>query len=375
MKKFATALGVAIAVPLSSLALAAPTSAATTQPTSGSEIISSQSSASVTTSEKTEAVNGISISSDVTVLAYVQANGANKKQMRGEKLRLKQSKSLLTSYYNQAGQEVWHHKTYPKGKVFVKGKDGWWHDPDCWNKLKTKKKKVKPRLIVRGKVKVVKRFVFTASSTALAQGDAAAKARAWCVGFGSEAEGIGSGNASFRTEATATGTGRTKAEAEVAAKTASEGKLNLQIGSKLALEMNLKTTAEGNASADATAKAVCSDVPPPPVPDDAPLFAQFREFNDLEVNWTSDHCVTVDFPKGHSGIVFWTAEFGSFATQSKPAEDMKQVCSLYKAPSEVPVVTGGEDTVTVTATDDVTGLSVTKSSKPFLIKETAPILL
>jgi hypothetical protein len=368
-KRFAVALGVAIAMPMSALALPA---SATTQPTSGSEIISSQSSASVTTSEKTEAVNGISISSGVTVLAYIQANGASKTQMKGEKLRLEQSKSLLTSYINQAGQEVWHHKTYPEGKVFVKGKDGWYHDPNCWNKVKKWTKK-KPRgTIIRGKVKIVKKFVFTASSTALAQGDAAAKARAWCVGFGSEAEGIGSGNANFRTEATATATGRTKVEAEAAAKTASEGKLNLQIGSKLALEMNLKTTAEGNASADATAKAVCSDVPPPPVPDDAPLFAQFREFNDLEVNWTSDHCVTVDFPKGHSGIVFWTAEFGSFATQSKPAEDMKQVCSLYKAPSEVPVVTGGEDVITVTATDDVTGLSVTKSSKPFLIEGTAP---
>jgi len=358
---------VAFAMLVSMLGLAAPASAA---PTSGSEIITSQSTSSVTTSEKTEAVNGISISSNVTVLAYIQANGASKTQMRGKKYVLPRAMTILTSYYDVAGREVWHMKSYPKGKVFVLGKDGWYHDPNCWNKAKINKKK--PRgPIIRGKVKIVKKFVFTASSTALAQGDAAAKARAWCVGLGSEAEGIGSGNASFRTEATATGTGRTKAEAEAAAKMAAEGKLNLQIGSKFALEMSLKTTAEGNASADATAKAVCSDVPPPPVPDDAPLFAQFREFNDLEVNWTSDHCVTVDFPKGHSGTVFWTAEFGSFATPTKPAKDMVQVCSLYKAPSEVPVVTGGEDVITVTATDDVTGLSVMKFSKPFLIKETA----
>lgn len=100
------------------------------------------------------------------------------------------------------------------------------------------------------------------------------------------------------------------------------------------------------------------------------MFVQFREPNDLEVNWSADHCVTVDFPSGNSGTVFWTAKYGSFATPTKSAQDMIQVCSTYKAPSEVPA--GGTDTITVTATDGTTGLSVTKSSAPFVINPTAP---
>jgi hypothetical protein len=101
----------------------------------------------------------------------------------------------------------------------------------------------------------------------------------------------------------------------------------------------------------------------------APLFMQFRQFNDLykslpEQPTTMDHCVTVDFPSGHSGSVFWEANRGSFATTTKPAQDGVQVCSTYTAPSE-----SGTDTITVTATDSVSGKSVQKTSDPFTIKE------
>lgn len=104
-------------------------------------------------------------------------------------------------------------------------------------------------------------------------------------------------------------------------------------------------------------------------PEAPPMFLQFREFNDLEVNWVDDHCVTVDFPAGHSGTVFWTAKYGSFATPQKTAQDSVQICSDYKAPSEVPGT--GTDTITVTATDSVTGLKVTQTTDPFKIYPTA----
>ena len=107
----------------------------------------------------------------------------------------------------------------------------------------------------------------------------------------------------------------------------------------------------------------------PPVEYPAPMFMQFREFNDFYKSLpgtpvTMDHCVTVDFPEGHSGEVFWTAELGSFATPRKAAQDGVQVCSTYTAPSEA-----GHDTITVTATDSVSGKSVTKTSRAFVIKE------
>lgn len=109
------------------------------------------------------------------------------------------------------------------------------------------------------------------------------------------------------------------------------------------------------------------DVPPPAEP---PVFVQFREFNDLEVNWKDDHCVTVDTPTGHTATVYWEAKFGSFTTPSKPAQDGVQVCSVYKAPSEVPA--SGTDTITVRAVDNVTGKSVTKATDPFVVNDTAP---
>lgn len=104
--------------------------------------------------------------------------------------------------------------------------------------------------------------------------------------------------------------------------------------------------------------------------EEPPVFIQFREMNDFEVNWKDDHCVTVDTPEGHSVTVYWEAKFGSFATPSKPAQDGVQACSDYKAPSEVPV--GGTDTITVRAVDNVTGKSVTKTTDPFKIYDTAP---
>lgn len=104
--------------------------------------------------------------------------------------------------------------------------------------------------------------------------------------------------------------------------------------------------------------------------DSPPAFVQFREMNDLEVNWVDDHCVTIDTPAGHTATVYWEATYGSFATPQKTAQDGVQICSLYKAPSEVPA--GGTDRITVRAVDNVTGLDVTKTTQPFVIHPTAP---
>jgi hypothetical protein len=116
----------------------------------------------------------------------------------------------------------------------------------------------------------------------------------------------------------------------------------------------------------ATTQVVVPNCPPV----QPPVFVQFGEFNDLEVNWTSNHCVTVDTPAGHTATVYWDATFGSFAAPQKTAQDGVQICSTYKAPSEVPA--GGTDRITVRAVDNVTDLSVTKTTEPFMIHPTAP---
>ena len=128
--------------------------------------------------------------------------------------------------------------------------------------------------------------------------------------------------------------------------------------------VNMSANAESSAAAKIDVEAYCGDSS-----DGPPVFLQFGEFNDLEVNWVDDHCVTVSFPEGHSGTIYWTAKFGSFAVPSKPASSGTQVCSDYKAPSEVPA--GGTDTITVTVRDNTTGKTVTETTDPFVIHPTA----
>jgi hypothetical protein len=104
-----------------------------------------------------------------------------------------------------------------------------------------------------------------------------------------------------------------------------------------------------------------------PEPPEKPVWMQFREFNDLEVNWTDDHCVTVSFPSG-SGTISWDAIYGSFATPTMPANSGEQVCNWYKAPSEVPQPSGGTDTISVVATDAQSGTTIgPRSTQPFRI--------
>lgn len=185
------------------------------------------------------------------------------------------------------------------------------------------------------------------------------------------------GTATVATETLVTIMVRAKASTMMKAIEMAEGIVKAEASSK----------AKGNASAQSRALAAitleCSENPPtydecPNIPGDQPqgypcyppanppTFMQFRQINDVYVNATTDHCVTVDFPDGHNGSVFWTANKGSFAIATKAAQDAVQVCSSYKAPSEVPA--SGTDTITVTATDNVTGKSVSKTTDPFTIK-------
>lgn len=206
---------------------------------------------------------------------------------------------------------------------------------------------------------------FEGKVAAKANSSAAAFSKSWCAVDGntamataeSEGSSSASASASYRLK------GLSKIRQWVSAKEA-------ELHESLKLQVNAEATvsAKTKASAQSSTKVECSSTQPQqPQPEvTPPTFMQFRQINDVYVNATTDHCVTVDFPEGHSGEVFWTATYGSFATVKKSAQDTVQVCSTYKAPSEVPA--GGKDTITVTATDSVTGKSVTKTSDPFTIK-------
>lgn len=475
-------------------------SASATEPTSGSSIVESTSNATALTSSSNTSVNGVSVRSKTKVVSYVQANGATKAQMKPKKIRLSKRMALWTSYRNTAGHEVWHLKTYPRGKLLVWGKDGWYHDPLCYNKVKYKTKKSVPSSRkLYGAIKVVKSFTFTVTSTSKANGHASAKAHAWCKTDYSEAEATGSGSSSYATSTSATGTGSSWMQATNRARSSSANKLWQKITSLTELKMTLKTQAEGKATAAASAKVTCTTPPPPPSYDapsvsanasacvkpgestgvvtvntvnnndtavnatfklagkpdqtksvaanssasvqftglapgsysgsvsfgapvnksaafnvtvnvcdvpppyecppntkwtdidkdgkkeegecfEAPVFVEFREFNDLYRSLpgtptTMNHFVTVDTPAGHSFSVTWSTVWGSFATPTKTGQDGVEVGNTYTAPSEVPPahtdagLAAGYDKITVTVTDNVTGQKITRSSAPFRIKE------
>lgn len=169
---------------------------------------------------------------------------------------------------------------------------------------------------------------------------------------------------SFKSSGSVTGSSSLRISAR--SRTEAEAKARQQIALNVRNSTSIKASimGSGEVAAEGEAKASCSsgdeEIPP--------AFVQFREVNDVYVNATTEHCVTVDTPAGHTATVYWTATFGSFATPQKTAQDGVQICSTYKAPSEVPVPSGGTDRITVRAVDNVTDLSVTQTTDPFVIK-------
>lgn len=266
------------------------------------------------------------------------------------------------------GKHVFKRMRVERGdNVFCKDRQGVWRKKSCGNRAKGIFGVPKPpRSLIRYKGVIQDYLSYSGA-------------------IGGEAQLDGSGHAYVVQyyegkkvcEASATISGKVAAwyRASVKVRSRSLSRLAVVAGNTARSSLSNNTTVTGdlrgqlNLHLEGKAEAMCNFTPPP-APEEKPVIAQITEFNDLEVNWTSPHCVTADFPKGHSGTVFWTAKFGSFATSTKSAQDMVEVCSTYKAPSEVPA--GGTDTITVTVTDSTTGLSVTKSTDPFVIHGTAP---
>lgn len=294
MKRISVTLLSVIALVMALFGVAAPAAFAA-EGDSGSEITESSATSSSKTAAKAHSVNGVSIASDVTVLAYIQAKGATKKQMQAKKIHLPKAMTLTTSYRNTAGQEVWHKKSYPKGKLLVWGKDGWWHDPECWNKVEYRTPKPVPEdRIVKGKVKIVKKFVFKATSVSAVDGNAKATAKAWCRTGGSYSEAFGHGEATFAARAYASGRGRTWARAKANAVSSSAEKLSLEGHTETNVKIKVETDARGKATSDAYAEARCSytppeeEQPPPPEEEQPPPVVYDKPLAEI---WAGEHAV------------------------------------------------------------------------------------
>lgn len=349
------------------------------------DVVESESHSKSSATSKAVSVNGVKLSSKVTVLARIRVNGTPQSQ-QNNCFTTNRPMSIWTSY-NAEGTTGWHWKSYPKGKRFCRI-NGAVRDPICHNMVKIGVPKSNPpKNAITGQVKFVKKLRWHVKAVAKADEKVTSHAKAWCNTSSAYAYGEGRGMAAAYAVGRGSASGSVLVSLFAKAEGRAAGDLALQLDGKSVIEVKAEVRASAfvKAKTEAHATAECRDIEQPPTHDECPYipgdqpegyecnppvspptFAQFREINDVYVNATTEHCVTVDFPEGHSGTVYWTANKGSFAVPQKSAQDMVQICSTYKAPSEVPA--SGTDTITVTATDSTTGKSVSKTTDPFVIK-------
>ncbi len=199
----------------------------------------------------------------VTNVYFVQSKGATKAQKRGTHYTLKHATTLKTSWRVDRGFG-WHAKTYPKGYTFIKGKDGYWHDPKCWNSVVgIPKGKTKVGHMIRTKI-IVHQY-WTAKATAKATASGSGVASASCTVNGASAFAKATYELMASATASATVKGSSWASASAAARSAAQRKLS---SLKSQAQATAMATASVKASASAVAGANCfsSSTPGTPVP-------------------------------------------------------------------------------------------------------------
>lgn len=207
------------------------------------------------------AVNGVKLTSKVTVLARIRANGTPKAQQT-DCYRIPRAMSLWTSY-NAEGTTGWYWKSYPKGYRFCRI-NSVVRDPICHNQVKIGVPKSRPpKNAIFGKVKFVKRLHWEAKAVAKVDEKSAAVAKAWCTSSSAYAYGEGRGSSSAYAIARARMKGYvlTKLLAEVEAR--AQGDLVAQLDGRSVTQVrgDVRAAAFAKATSEASAKAVCNEVP------------------------------------------------------------------------------------------------------------------
>jgi hypothetical protein len=250
--------------------------------------------------------------------------------------------------------------------VFVKDRSGYWHDPECWNKVVglPKGKNVTPGTQVTGKVIIVRTVEWSVTATATENGAAVATAAVACEANGSSASATSSSRSEYSAAASATASGSTREEATQNARNAAAAKA-LQMNLKSTVEGMAKVKAEGQAVAAAAAEAHCTGQPPasyvcPPGTtwnDDngngtvepaeckhPGTIDMMEDVNDVVYGNSRTIRVTGTIPDGQAATLKSYAGIGTIA----PSDQVKQVSGSfdilirYTAPTE-----GTSDTVTV----------------------------
>ena len=228
------------------------------------DVVQAESHSASRASSKVVSVNGVKLSSKVTVLANIKANGTPKAQQTNC-FRIQRDMSIWTSY-NANGTTGWHWKTYPKGYRFCKI-GGKVRDPLCHNMVKIGVPKSRaPKNAIKGKVKLVKVLVYKVKAVAKADEKVTSRAKAWCNTNSSSAYGEGKGSAFALATGRASLKGRNKTKLIAKVEAAAQGDLAAQLSGQsiTQIKATVRASAFVKATSQASAKAVCTDNPPPP---------------------------------------------------------------------------------------------------------------
>jgi hypothetical protein len=230
------------------------------------DVVESESHSRSSSKSRAVSVNGVSVTSRVTVLARIRANGTPPAQ-QNNCFRTNRPMSLYTSY-NAEGTTGWWWKPYPSGYRFCRV-NGVVRDPKCHNQVKIGVPKSKPpKNTIRGEVKFVKRLRWHVKAVAKADEKVTSEAKAWCTTQSAYAYGEGRGSASAYAVGRASARGSILVKLRARVRAMAQGDLSAQLGGKSVIKVKaeVRATAFTSATSEAHAKAVCKDTPPPPPP-------------------------------------------------------------------------------------------------------------
>lgn len=269
-----------------------------------------------------------------------------------------------SGFKNGTGKMGWHKDYHVYGCLI----NGHWYKygggvtgKACGNLLRLIKSPP-ARHRVRGKVKWMSHFVFKAKVHVTSHANGKSFVTADSTNSDrtchAHAEAWVHGVASASASASAYGSTAERATANASAKIVT--KLHAQASSFA--KANTKT----NVQTWAMAFTSCTASQPPQSP--PPTVISLEQPNDVVPNESRPECATVDVPSGHTGTVVFSASIGTFPNGTiTGVSGQQKVCTTYVAPGET-----GTETITVYVRDDQTGLSASKSTAPFPVKQPPP---
>jgi len=304
------------------------------------DVVTAESHSKSSAKSRVVSVNGVSVNSNVTVLANIRVDGTPQSQ-QDNCWNLANAQSIWTSY-NASGTTGWHWKGYPKGyRVCMVG--GKVRDPKCHNMLQIGRPHSNPpKNAISGKVKLVTRLKFKVEAVAKADEKVTSVAKAWCTTTSAYAYGEGRGSAFALAVGRARVSGFVLTKVMAQAEGAAAGDLSAQLGGKSVVQVRAEVRASAftKATSEASAKATCSDTPQ----DNSGSIVEVEDVNDVLYGNSRTWRIRGIVPEGQKATLRVSARIGALPESDKViplSAGPFDISVHYTAPTE-----GSSDTLT-----------------------------